>query len=91
MSERMGEWSGVEWSGYPLDCYDYQSTCGANKKKIVNTKKDEEREKWEIVQKRSRRSGRAGDRRKLLPDTLFFSTIQEQNEEKNVTNNYKTT
>ena len=26
-------WSGVgdgwmEWSGYPLDCYDYQSTCG---------------------------------------------------------------
>ena len=22
MSEWM-EWSGVEWSGYPLDCYDY--------------------------------------------------------------------
>ena len=20
---------GVEWSGYPLDCYDYKSTCGA--------------------------------------------------------------
>ena len=19
----------MEWSGYPLDCYDYQSTCGA--------------------------------------------------------------
>ena len=26
----MSEWMG-EWSGYPLDCYDYQSTCGANK------------------------------------------------------------
>ena len=25
----MSEWSG--WSGYPLDCYDYQSTCGAKK------------------------------------------------------------
>ena len=26
------EWSGVEWmDGYPLDCYDYQSTCGAKK------------------------------------------------------------
>ena len=24
-------WMG-EWSGYPLDCYDYQSTCGAKKK-----------------------------------------------------------
>ena len=23
----MSEW--VEWSGYPLDCYDYWSTCGA--------------------------------------------------------------
>ena len=21
----------MEWSGYPLDCYDYQSTCGAKK------------------------------------------------------------
>lgn len=20
--------TGVEWSGYPLDCYDYKSTCG---------------------------------------------------------------
>ena len=26
LDERMGE-----WSGYPLDCYDYYSTCGANK------------------------------------------------------------
>ena len=26
---KMSEWSGVEWSGYPLDCYDYQGTCGA--------------------------------------------------------------
>ena len=25
-------WMG-EWSGYPLDCYDYQSTCGAKTKK----------------------------------------------------------
>jgi len=23
----MSEWSVVEWSGYPFDCYDYQSTC----------------------------------------------------------------
>ena len=22
---------GVDWSGYPLDCYDYKSTCSANK------------------------------------------------------------
>ena len=25
-------WSGLDWTGvdgYPLDCYDYQSTCGA--------------------------------------------------------------
>ena len=28
-------WSGVEWSGYPLDCYDYLSTCGANKSKQI--------------------------------------------------------
>ena len=26
-------WMG-EWSGYPLDCYDYQSTCGATKHEI---------------------------------------------------------
>ena len=26
----------MEWTGYPLDCYDYQSTCGANKELIVN-------------------------------------------------------
>ena len=24
----------MEWSGYPLDCYDYQSTCGANKSAV---------------------------------------------------------
>ena len=23
--------SGLDWTGYPLDCYDYQSTCGAKK------------------------------------------------------------
>ena len=22
-------WSGLDWSGYPLECYDYWSTCGA--------------------------------------------------------------
>ena len=31
------EWvSGVEWSGYPLDCYDYVTTCGAKKEEDVN-------------------------------------------------------
>ena len=32
-----GWMDGVEWSGYPLDCYDYQSTCGANKDRNSNT------------------------------------------------------
>ena len=27
----MSEWTGLDWTGYPLDCYDYQSTCGAKK------------------------------------------------------------
>ena len=33
LSKMLGDgWSGVEWmDGYPLDCYDYLSTCGANK------------------------------------------------------------
>ena len=31
------------WSGYPLDCYDYKSTCGANKQKknLINQQKYE--------------------------------------------------
>ena len=56
---------------------------GENKKKKNSEHKKNEGQgkgKWEIVWKRRRRSGRAGDRRKLLPDTLFFSTIQEQDE-----------
>ena len=28
----MSDWMGDGWmDGYPLDCYDYQSTCGAKK------------------------------------------------------------
>ena len=25
----------MEWSGYPLDCYDYWSTCGANNNNLL--------------------------------------------------------
>ena len=71
--------------------------------KIANTQKKDEGQgkgKWEIVWKRRRRSGRAGDRRKLLPDTLFsqqyknkmkikntkqFATIHEKDEKKSQT------
>ena len=35
MSDWMDGVDGVEWSGYPLDCYDYQSTCGANKLQLI--------------------------------------------------------
>ena len=31
-SKMLGEWTGLEWSGWtdtPLDCYDFQNTCGA--------------------------------------------------------------
>ena len=32
LSKRGSGWSGVEWmDGYPLDCYDYLSTCGAKR------------------------------------------------------------
>ena len=27
---------GVEWSGCPLDCYDYQSTCGAKNESVCS-------------------------------------------------------
>ena len=30
----LGEWS---WSGYPIDCLDYQSTCGANLALLTNS------------------------------------------------------
>ena len=39
MSDWMDGVDGVEWSGYPLDCYDYQSTCGANN---VDAKEEED-------------------------------------------------
>ena len=40
---KMSEWT--EWmDGYPLDCYDYQSTCGA-KDTNTNTKTDSETER----------------------------------------------
>ena len=33
----MSEWSGVDGvDGYPLDCYDYQSTCGAKNEEKVS-------------------------------------------------------
>ena len=37
-------WSGVDgWmDGYPLDCYDYESTCGANNEVIISNQDSQE-------------------------------------------------